>query len=387
MAGGRLLAVGNGGSAAQAQHLTSELVGRYRDDRRPFSAISLHAETSALTAIGNDYPPEELFARQVRAHGREGDVLLALSTSGRSPNVLGAAPTARRRHGLTTWALTGPPAEPARHEVDDAVVIDAPYTATCQEVHQVVVHLLCAAVDVAAARRSRLHECRVTRRSGGDRLSSWGTRCSTATSSAPSEGGEPRRTGARSCGPAPRAAPCAGPRPGRPSSPPDGADVVLLTCASPADPPVPSCARLLADAGWRSSDLVLAARRPRRCGCAPPGSRCSGWTGGTAGVVGPLAARHRGLLDRCDGVLVADYGRGVAAAADVRAALTALPPAHPRRVGPRTRGAGARPRRPPRHPERRRGRRARPRGGGTGVAAVTARATRSPPGGTPPRWR
>ena len=155
--GGRLLAVGNGGSAAQAQHLTSELVGRYRDDRPPFSAISLHAETSALTAIGNDYPPEELFARQVRAHGRPGDVLVALSTSGQSPNVLGAARAARAA-GLTTWALTGRGPNPLLADVDDAVVVDAPYTATVQEVHQVAVHLLCAAVDVAAGASLPLHE-------------------------------------------------------------------------------------------------------------------------------------------------------------------------------------------------------------------------------------
>ncbi len=88
--GGRLLAVGNGGSACQAQHLTAELVGRYRDDREPFSALALCTEMSALTAIGNDYGIEHLFARQVRGHGRPGDVLVALSTSGRSPNVLAA---------------------------------------------------------------------------------------------------------------------------------------------------------------------------------------------------------------------------------------------------------------------------------------------------------
>ena len=86
--GGRLLAIGNGGSSCQAQHLTSELVGRYRDDRAPYSALALCTETSALTAIGNDYGIEHLFARQVRGHGREGDVLVALSTSGRSGNVL-----------------------------------------------------------------------------------------------------------------------------------------------------------------------------------------------------------------------------------------------------------------------------------------------------------
>jgi len=156
-AGGRLLAVGNGGSAAQAQHLTSELVGRYRDDRPPFSAMALHAETSSLTAIMNDYPPEEVFARQVRAHGRRDDVLIALSTSGRSANVL-AAVHAARELGITTWALTGRPLNPLMEAVDDAVVVDAPYTATVQEVHQIVVHLLCAAVDVAAGVASPLLE-------------------------------------------------------------------------------------------------------------------------------------------------------------------------------------------------------------------------------------
>ncbi|KWX11003.1 phosphoheptose isomerase, partial [Carbonactinospora thermoautotrophica] len=103
-AGGRLLVAGNGGSAAQAQHLAAELVGRYRDDRPPFSAIALHAETSSLTAIGNDYGYELVFARQVEAHGRPGDVLMLLSASGGSPNVIGAARVARRR-GLTVWAL------------------------------------------------------------------------------------------------------------------------------------------------------------------------------------------------------------------------------------------------------------------------------------------
>src|SRR3954467_7468751 len=86
--GGRLLVAGNGGSAAEAQHLAAELVGRLHEDRRPYSAIVLSAETSSLTAIGNDYGFEDVFARQVRAHGRPGDVLLTLSTSGGSPNLL-----------------------------------------------------------------------------------------------------------------------------------------------------------------------------------------------------------------------------------------------------------------------------------------------------------
>lgn len=145
--GARLLAVGNGGSAAQAQHLTSELVGRYVHDRPPLSALALHAETSSLTAIGNDYGGEIAFARQVRAHGRPGDVLLALTTSGTSPNIL-AALEAALAGGLTTWALTGPAPNAAHELADDSVCVDAPATATVQEVHQVVVHLLCAAVDV-----------------------------------------------------------------------------------------------------------------------------------------------------------------------------------------------------------------------------------------------
>jgi D-sedoheptulose 7-phosphate isomerase len=153
--GGRLLAVGNGGSAAQAQHLTSELVGRYRDERRPFSALSLHAETSSVTAIANDYGADDVFARQVRAHGRTGDVLVALSTSGRSPNVL-AAVAAAKECGLTTWALTGRAPNPLADACDDAVVVDAPYTATVQEVHQVVVHLLCASMDVAVGASTAL---------------------------------------------------------------------------------------------------------------------------------------------------------------------------------------------------------------------------------------
>jgi D-sedoheptulose 7-phosphate isomerase len=146
MGGGRLLAVGNGGSAALAQHLTSELVGRYRDDRPAFSALALHSEGSSFTSITNDYGADEAFARQVRAHGRPGDVLLALSTSGRSSNVL-AAVEAARESTLTTWALTGRRPNPLADLCDDAVCADAAATATVQEVHQVVVHLLCAAFD------------------------------------------------------------------------------------------------------------------------------------------------------------------------------------------------------------------------------------------------
>ena len=144
--GGRLLAAGNGGSAAQAQHLTAELVGRYRDDRPPYSAICLSAETSSLTAICNDYPPEELFARQVEAHGRPGDVLVLMSTSGRSPNIVAAAERGRRV-GMHVWAFTGPGANPLAEVADEALSVDADFTATVQELHLVALHILCAALD------------------------------------------------------------------------------------------------------------------------------------------------------------------------------------------------------------------------------------------------
>lgn len=152
LGGGRLLTAGNGGSAAQAAHLTSELVGRYRDDRQPFSAIALCSESSAVTAIGNDYGIDEVFARQVRGHGRPGDVLIALSTSGRSGNVL-AAVEAARAAGMTTWALSGRPRNPLATACDDALCVDSPHTATVQEIHLIAVHLLCAAVDQAVQLR------------------------------------------------------------------------------------------------------------------------------------------------------------------------------------------------------------------------------------------
>ncbi|MFI0167671.1 SIS domain-containing protein [Streptomyces sp. NPDC017095] len=150
-AGARLLAAGNGGSAAQAQHLTAELVGRYRDDRPPFSAVALHADTSATTAIANDYGVQELFARQTAAHGRPGDVLLLLSTSGASANLLTAA---ERAHGLgmTVWALTGRPPNPLHLGADEALCVDAPGAATVQELHLVAVHMLCESFDRAVER-------------------------------------------------------------------------------------------------------------------------------------------------------------------------------------------------------------------------------------------
>jgi D-sedoheptulose 7-phosphate isomerase len=156
LAGGRLLAAGNGGSAAQAQHLTAELVGRYRDERPALSAIALHAESSSVTAIANDYGYEEVFARQVRAHGRKGDVLLLLSTSGGSPNLLSAARCARQL-GLETWALTGPPPNKLQSLCSDAIAVRQGGAATVQEIHLVAIHMLCNAVDAAVKRRLGEH--------------------------------------------------------------------------------------------------------------------------------------------------------------------------------------------------------------------------------------
>ena len=151
--GGRLLVAGNGGSAAQAQHLTAEFTGRFFADRGPYSAIALHADTSAVTAIGNDYGYAEVFARQVTAHGRPGDVLLTMSTSGRSPNLLRAVSAAREGE-LTAWALTGPAPNPLAALCDEAVCVPDPGpapapTATVQETHEVALHLICLAFDAA----------------------------------------------------------------------------------------------------------------------------------------------------------------------------------------------------------------------------------------------
>ncbi|MDX2692873.1 D-sedoheptulose-7-phosphate isomerase [Streptomyces ipomoeae] len=151
-AGARLLVAGNGGSAAQAQHLTAELVGRYRDDRPPFSALALHADTSSTTAIANDYGVQEIFARQVAAHGRAGDLLMLLSTSGASANLLVAAQEAHRV-GMTVRALTGPAPNPLQGVADEALCVEAASAATVQELHLVAVHMLCESFDRALERR------------------------------------------------------------------------------------------------------------------------------------------------------------------------------------------------------------------------------------------
>lgn len=144
-AGGRVVVAGNGGSAALAAHLTGELVGRFAGERRPLSAVWLGADQIALTAIVNDYGADAAFARQVEAHARPGDVVLLLSTSGRSRNVIAAAEMAARV-GARCWSMTGSRPNDLANISDR--VLDVPgSTAVVQEAHQVLVHLLCAALD------------------------------------------------------------------------------------------------------------------------------------------------------------------------------------------------------------------------------------------------
>ncbi|MDI3330872.1 MAG: SIS domain-containing protein [Micrococcus sp.] len=152
--GGRVLAAGNGGSAAEAQHFTAELVGRFQGDRRPLAAVCLSAETSSLTAIVNDYGADEAFARQVQAHGRPGDVVVLLSTSGSSPNVLEAARRARQ-DGMVVWALTGPAPNPLAELADEAVCVPAGSTSVIQETHLVLLHAVCAVMDEGFTHRPR----------------------------------------------------------------------------------------------------------------------------------------------------------------------------------------------------------------------------------------
>ncbi len=148
--GHKVLLIGNGGSAADAQHIASEIVGRYRKERPGFAAIALTTDTSALTAISNDYGFEQIFARQIESLGRSGDVLLALSTSGRSPNIL-AALAAARRCGLVTVGLTGLKGTGLNDVCDHLFVAPSDDTPVIQQVHMTAAHAICDSVERALA--------------------------------------------------------------------------------------------------------------------------------------------------------------------------------------------------------------------------------------------
>jgi D-sedoheptulose 7-phosphate isomerase len=149
-AGGGVLAFGNGGSAADAQHLAAELVGRYRRERRPLKASSLAADPSVVTCIANDFSFEDVFARQVRASAGAGDVVVAFTTSGRSPNVVAGLATAKEA-GAATVLFSGSGGGPAAEHADTALVVPSEATARIQEMHLLLVHLVMDRVDAWAA--------------------------------------------------------------------------------------------------------------------------------------------------------------------------------------------------------------------------------------------
>lgn len=142
----QLLVCGNGGSAADAQHIAAEWVCKYSGDRRPLRAVALTTNTSALTAIGNDYGFEHIFSRQIEAIGGAGDVLLAITTSGKSRNIL-AAITQAKSQKLKVVALTGEAGKELKKMVDVAIVVPSTETARIQEVHELVYHTWCEYID------------------------------------------------------------------------------------------------------------------------------------------------------------------------------------------------------------------------------------------------
>jgi D-sedoheptulose 7-phosphate isomerase len=146
--GGKILLAGNGGSAADAQHIAGELVSRFAFDRPGLSAFALTTDTSILTAIGNDYGYEELFARQIQAHGTKGDVFIGYSTSGTSPNIVRAFEEARTR-GLVSVGLTGNRGGPMIKLCDYLLEVPSADTPKIQEGHLVIGHILCGLVENA----------------------------------------------------------------------------------------------------------------------------------------------------------------------------------------------------------------------------------------------
>jgi D-sedoheptulose 7-phosphate isomerase len=144
--GGKVLFAGNGGSAADAQHIAAEFVGRFINDRAPLAAIALTTDTSALTAIGNDYGFDQVFARQVGALGQPGDVLIGISTSGKSPNILAALKVARERK-LVTMGFTRDGQTPMHALCDVAIGAPSDETALIQQLHITVGHAICHLVE------------------------------------------------------------------------------------------------------------------------------------------------------------------------------------------------------------------------------------------------
>jgi len=149
--GGQLFIAGNGGSAADAQHIAAELTGRFQRERQPLRAMALHGNTSALTAIGNDYGYEHVFARELSAHARPSDVLLAISTSGNSPNILRAIEAARE-HQVRVIGLTGENGGKMHSACDLCLCVPSKSTARIQEMHITIGHAICELVEERLAK-------------------------------------------------------------------------------------------------------------------------------------------------------------------------------------------------------------------------------------------
>lgn len=152
--GGRLITFGNGGSAADAQHFAAELVGRYSDTRRPLPALALSTDPSVVTSIGNDFSFDDLFARQVEAHARPGDVVVGITTSGRSENVVRGLRAARRQ-GAVAVAMTGADGGPAAEAAELTIRVPSQRTARVQETHILLIHLICERIDAWVRREER----------------------------------------------------------------------------------------------------------------------------------------------------------------------------------------------------------------------------------------
>ena len=145
---GKLLIAGNGGSAADAQHFAGELVGRFEFNRPPLSAIALTTDTSILTSVGNDYGYRDVFSRQILAHGRNGDIFIAISTSGNSGNILSALETARKI-GLTNIGLSGETGGQMRDLCDYCICVPSSSTPRIQECHLLIEHMICGYIESA----------------------------------------------------------------------------------------------------------------------------------------------------------------------------------------------------------------------------------------------
>ncbi|WP_346295454.1 D-sedoheptulose 7-phosphate isomerase [Rhodopseudomonas sp. P1] len=151
--GRKILLAGNGGSAADAQHIAAEIIGRYKRDRAAWPAVALTTDTSALTAIANDYGFERVFARQVEGLGQPGDVFIGITTSGRSPNIIAALEVARQR-GLVTVGMTGPSGGSMGTLCDHLLIAPAPETALVQQIHLMAAHAICDEIEVVLGKPS-----------------------------------------------------------------------------------------------------------------------------------------------------------------------------------------------------------------------------------------